>query len=83
MQECRATAEAQASSLSQLRGADAEDGEALELLEDQWLAAVQEAAAVEQSKEKRLQLVTDYCRQTQTASRALESLAAELDAARR
>ncbi len=68
--------------LSQLREVDAENRDALELMEDQWCTAVQEAAAVIQSKEALLQVVTNYCRQTQAAKTTLETLMAELDAVR-
>ncbi|KAM3595037.1 uncharacterized protein V6R79_017444 [Siganus canaliculatus] len=81
-QECRDTAEAQVSRLSELRSAEAENSDALELLEDQWSTAVQDAAAVVQSKELQLQLVTDYCRQIQATKTTLKRLTAELDALR-
>lgn len=66
--------------LSQLRGADAENTDALECMEDQWSTAAQDAAAVIQRKDTQLQLVADYCRHTQAAKTTLERLTAELDA---
>lgn len=68
------------STLSQVRGADAENRDSLELAEDKWRAAVQDAAAVIQSKEAQLQEVTDHCRQTLTITTMLERLTADLDA---
>lgn len=68
--------------LSQLRGADAENKDALEHVTDQWSAAVQDAAAVIQTKEAQLQLVTDYCKQTQEAKNTLDRLTIELAAVR-
>ncbi len=68
--------------LSQMKESDAENREALELVEDKWCTAVQEAAAVIQSKEALLQVVTDHCRQTQAAKATMERLTAELDAVR-
>ncbi|XP_035850399.1 nesprin-2-like isoform X2 [Sander lucioperca] len=81
-QQCRETAQEQVSLLSQLRGADAENNDALEHVEDQWSTAAQDAAAVIQSKEAQLQLVTDHCRQTKATRTTLERLTAELDAVR-
>ncbi|GLD71901.1 nesprin-2, partial [Lates japonicus] len=78
-QQCRETAEAQLS-LLQLRGADAENKNTLEHVEDQWRTAAQDAAAVIQSKEAQLQLVNDYSRQTQTAKTTMERQTVELDA---
>ena len=74
---------AQMSLLSQLRGAGAEDGDVLEPVEDRWSAATQDAAAVVQSKEAQLQLVNEYCRQTQIARTTMERQTAELDAVKR
>lgn len=68
--------------LTQLRGADVEKREALEHVEDQWSTAAQDAAAVIQSKEAQLQLVNDYCSQTQAAKTKLEKLTEELDTVR-
>lgn len=68
--------------LSQVREVNAENRDALELLEDRWCAALQDAAAVIQSKEAQLQMVTDHCRQTQAFKTTLERLTAELDAVR-
>lgn len=68
--------------LSQLRGADTENRDPLEHVEDQWNTAVQDAAAVIQSKEAQLQVLTEYCRQTQATKTTLERLTAELDAVR-
>ncbi len=68
--------------LSKLRGADTENRDALEHVEDRWSTAVQDAAAVIQSKEAQLQVVTDYCKQTQAAKTTLERLTAELDSVR-
>lgn len=82
MQECRDTAQAQVSMLSQVREADAENRDDLELMEDKWCAAVQDVAAVIQSKEAQLQVVTDHCRQTQAVKTTLERLTAQLDAVR-
>lgn len=79
MQWCRETAHEQVSSLSQQRGAD--DGESRDMLlyaEGQWSTAAQDAAAVIQSKEAQLQLVTDYCRQTQRAEATLDTQRAQL-----
>lgn len=73
-------AHAQVSMLSQVREADADNRDALELVEDKWCAALQDAAAVIQSKETQLQVVTDHCRQTQAVKTTLERLTAELDA---
>uniref|UniRef100_A0A3Q1HP31 Si:dkeyp-77c8.3 n=1 Tax=Acanthochromis polyacanthus TaxID=80966 RepID=A0A3Q1HP31_9TELE len=82
VQECREAAQAQVSSLSQVRSADSESSKALEYLEDQWTTAAQDAAAVIQNKEAQLQLVTDYCDQIQAAKTLLENQAAELEAVR-
>lgn len=79
-QECQDTAQAQASMISQLREADTENTEALELIEDKWSAAVQDAAVVVQSKEDQLQVVTNHCQQTEALKSALEDLTAELEA---
>lgn len=68
--------------LSQLRESEAENKEALECVEDQWSTAVQDAAAVLQSKEAQLQLVRDYCAQCEAAKTTLERLTAELEAVR-
>uniref|UniRef100_A0A3B4TNG0 Si:dkeyp-77c8.3 n=1 Tax=Seriola dumerili TaxID=41447 RepID=A0A3B4TNG0_SERDU len=46
----------------------------------QWSTAVKDAAAVIQSKEAQLQLVTDYCRHTQRAKTTMERQTAQLDA---
>ncbi|KAI9528709.1 hypothetical protein NQZ68_017307 [Dissostichus eleginoides] len=81
-QECRDTAQAQVSLLSQLRESEAENKEALECVEDKWSTAVQDAAAVIQSKEVQLQLVRDYCAQCEAAKTTLERLTAELEAVR-
>ncbi|KAG7233815.1 hypothetical protein INR49_006549 [Caranx melampygus] len=83
-QRCRETAQQRVSSLSQQRGAD--DGESRTMLdsaEDQWSKAAQDAAAVIQSKEAQLQLVTDYCRQTQRAETTLDTQTAQLDAVKK
>lgn len=77
VQECENKAQAQAKSLSRLR--EAENSEALELMEDKWSAAAQDAAAVVQSKESQLQEVTNHCRQTQEIKDGLEELMAELE----
>uniref|UniRef100_A0A3Q3EAU0 Si:dkeyp-77c8.3 n=1 Tax=Labrus bergylta TaxID=56723 RepID=A0A3Q3EAU0_9LABR len=74
--------EAQVSLLSQMRLADAENTDALQQLEDQWSTAIQDAAAIIQSKEAQLQDVTDYCRQTKAVETTLEKLTAELDVVR-
>nr|XP_019964757.1 PREDICTED: nesprin-2-like [Paralichthys olivaceus] len=79
-QQCRESAQAQGSLLSQQRGADAEGRASLEHLEDQWRAAAQDAAAIIQSKEAQLELVMDYGRQMQTAQTTVERQSAELDA---
>ncbi|XP_047197740.1 titin homolog isoform X14 [Hippoglossus stenolepis] len=79
-QQCRESAQAQGSLLSQLRGAESTDRDSLEHLEDEWSAAAQDAAAVIQSKEAQLELVMDYGRQTQTAQTTVERQTAELDA---
>nr|XP_029131758.1 nesprin-2 [Labrus bergylta] len=81
-QKCRETAEEQVSLLSQMRLADAENTDALQQLEDQWSTAIQDAAAIIQSKEAQLQDVTDYCRQTKAVETTLEKLTAELDVVR-
>lgn len=62
--------------LSKLRGTDAEDQD---VLERQWNVAAQEAADIIQIKEEQLQLVTDYCKQIQTARDTLEKQKVELD----
>lgn len=80
VQQCRETAQARVSLLSRLREADAENRDTLEQVEDQWSTAVQDAAALIQSKEAQLQLVNDYCRQTQLAKTIMERQTAELDA---
>lgn len=67
--------------LSQVSRADAENRDSLELAEDKWRAAVQDAASVVQNKEAQLQEVTDHCRQTLTVTTMLERLTADLDAA--
>lgn len=77
VQECENKAQAQAKSLSRLR--EAENSEALELMEDKWSAAAQDAAAVVQSKESQLHEVTNHCRQTQEIKDGLEELMAELE----
>lgn len=69
--------------LSQMKEADAENRDALELAEDQWYTVAQDAAAVVQSKEAQVQVVTDYCKQTEAAKNTLEKLTAELDAVRK
>lgn len=79
IQECEETAEAQAKSLCRLKESEAENGEALELMEDKWSAAAQDAAAVVQSKESQLQEVTNHCRHTQELKDDLEHLTAELE----
>lgn len=66
--------------LSQLRGADSLNRDALEHVENQWRVAAQDVNTVIQSKEAQLQLVTDYCTQTQTAKTTMERQTAELDA---
>nr|XP_020467229.1 uncharacterized protein LOC109966618 [Monopterus albus] len=73
-QQCRKTAQAQVAQLSQLRGAGAENRDALGRMEDQWHSAARDAATVIQSKEAQMQLVTDYCRQIQTAKDTVERL---------
>lgn len=78
-QECEKTAQAQAKSLRQLREAEAENSEALELMEDKWSAAAQDAAAVVQSRESLLQQVTDHCRQTQELKDHVEGLMVQLE----
>lgn len=80
VQECENKAQAQAKSLSRLRESEAENSEALELMEDKWSAAAQDAAGVVQSKESQLQEVTHQCRRTQEIKDGLEELMAELDA---
>ncbi|KAG7509989.1 nesprin-2-like [Solea senegalensis] len=75
-QQCRDAAQAQVSLLCHLRGADAENGD---VLDDQWSATAQDAAAVIHSKEAELQLVNDYCGQIQTIRTTVERQAAELD----
>ncbi|KAI3367261.1 hypothetical protein L3Q82_008148 [Scortum barcoo] len=82
VQECQKIAEAQVSFLSQLRGADTENKDALEHVEDQWSTAVQDAATVIQNKEAQLQVVTDYCNQMQAAKTTLERLTGEHNAVR-
>lgn len=80
MQECKDFAQLRMSMVSQLREADAANKDALDSLGDQWNAVVQEAAALIQSKETQLQLVSDYCTQIQRAKSKLDQLTAELDA---
>lgn len=62
-----------------MREAQAESGEALELMEDKWSAAAQDAAAAVQSKEWQLQEVTNHCRRTKELKDDLEDLTAELE----
>lgn len=81
LQECRDAAQSWLSRLSEARGADADSSDALDLLEDKWSSAVQDAAAVVQQKEAELQMVTDYIQQTQTAKTSLDRLKMQLDAA--
>lgn len=81
LQECRDAAQSRLSRLSEARGADADSSGALDLLEDKWSSAVQDAAAVVQQKEAELQMVTDYIQQTQTAKTTLERLKMQMDAA--
>lgn len=78
LQECRDAAQSRLSRLS-----DAGSSEALDLLEDQWSSALQDAAAVVQQKEAELQMVSDYLQQAQTAKTSLERLKMQLDAAQR
>ncbi|XP_041668040.1 microtubule-associated protein futsch-like isoform X3 [Cheilinus undulatus] len=79
-QKCRKMAVEQMTLLSQLRGSDAENREALDQVEDQLSTAIQDATAVIKSKEAQLQDVTEYCKQNKAAETALEKLAADLDA---
>ncbi|XP_034531278.1 nesprin-2-like [Notolabrus celidotus] len=81
-QRCRDSAEEQVSLLSQLKGADAENKDALEQVEDQWNTIAQDAAAAIESKEAQLRDVTDYCMQTKAAETALETLVSEVDGVR-
>lgn len=84
MQRCRDTTQEQVSSLSRRRAAGAgQSRDTLEHAEDQWSAAAQDAAAVVHGKEAQLQLVTDYCRQTQRAEATLDTQAAQLDAVKK
>ncbi|KAF7644878.1 hypothetical protein LDENG_00214260, partial [Lucifuga dentata] len=78
--ECQEVAKASLSLLSELKRAEEEDEESVEYVEDQWNAAVQDVAAVIQSKEAQLQLVTDYLRQTQAAKTSIQRLTAQLEA---
>jgi len=82
-QRCIATARAQVALLSELRAADGEDEDARQQVEEQWSAAAEDAAAAARRTETRLQLVTDYCRQTGAAEAALQRLTAELEAVTR
>lgn len=66
--------------LSQLRGADASNRDTLEHVENHWRDTAQDVATVIQSKEAQLQLVTDYCTQTQTAKTTMERQTTELEA---
>lgn len=66
--------------LSQLRGADSGNGDAQGKVENQWRVVAQDLTPVIQSKEALLQLVTEYCTQTQAAKTTMERLTAELDA---
>ena len=66
--------------LSQSSRSEAEDPEALELVEGQWSAAVWDASTTLQSKEAQLQLVSECVRQTQAAKATLRRLAEELEA---
>lgn len=79
VQECEKTAQTQAKSLGRLRESEADNNEALELMEDKWCAAAQDAAAVVQSKESQLQEVMSHCRQTEELKDDLEDLMAELE----
>lgn len=67
---------------SQMSRADAEGNEDLDLMEDKWSSALQDAAAVVQGKEAELQVVTEYSQQTQAAKNTLERMIAEQDAVR-
>lgn len=78
LQDCRDAAQSRLSRLS-----DAASSDALDLLEDQWSSALQDAAAVVQQKEAELQMVSGYLQQAQTARTSLERLQTQLDAARR
>lgn len=82
LQECQDAAQAQLSMFSQMSRADAEGNEDLDLMEDKWSSAVQDAAAVVQGKEAKLQVVTEYSQQTQAAKTTLERMMAEQDAVR-
>ncbi|XP_075304834.1 nesprin-2-like isoform X3 [Odontesthes bonariensis] len=79
VQEYRGLAQLQVSLFSQLKEAGAENGDSLEHLVDQWKTAAQDGAAVIQSKEAQLELVTDYCRQIQTVKSTMDKLTTELD----
>lgn len=79
IQECENTAQAQAKSLSRLKESEPENAEALELMEDKWSAAAQDAAAVVQSKELQLQDVANHCQQAQALTNDLEELTAKLE----
>ncbi|XP_028994248.1 nesprin-2-like isoform X3 [Betta splendens] len=77
-QQCGESVQAQLSLFSQLSRADA-----VEHVETQWKDAAQHVAAVIQSKEAQLQLLTDYCTQTQTARTTVDRQTAEVDALKR
>lgn len=66
--------------LAQLRGADSGNRNALEHVDNQWKVDAQDVTTVIQTKNAQLQLVTDYCTQTQTAKTTMERQKAELDA---
>ncbi|TNM95726.1 hypothetical protein fugu_016809 [Takifugu bimaculatus] len=80
-QECRDAAQSRLTGLSEARAADADGSDDLDLMEDKWSAALQDAAAVIQQKEAELQLVTDYNQQSQSVKTTLESLRMQLGAA--
>lgn len=82
LQVCQDAAQAQLSMFSQMSRADAEGNEDLNLMEDKWSSALQDAAAVVQGKEAQLQLVTEYSQRTQAAKTTLERMMAEQDAVR-
>lgn len=77
-QECRDAAQSRLTRLSEARAAGADSSDVLDLMEDKWSDALQDAAAVIQQKEAELQLVTDYNQQSQSAKTTLESLKMQL-----
>lgn len=80
VQQCGQAVQAQLSLFSQLSGTDASNTEATEHVEKQWSDAAKDVAAVIQSREAQLQLLTSYCTQTREAKATIDRQTAELEA---